>query len=96
MTDNDKDIPLWALDKAAQAGGCKDWKAFKNANNGRNKRNLVKVLSAYIAKYDDPPVDPSKCDCGDPATTEYDWEPVCQDCYDYCAKRDLDESEIIK
>lgn len=50
MTDNDKDIPLWALDKAAQVAGRKDWEEFKKYCLVSSTYRYVETLAAIIAE----------------------------------------------
>lgn len=36
----------------------------------------------------------SRCDCGEPATTKYDGDDMCEPCARYCAKRDFEEGDM--
>lgn len=58
MTDND--IPMWALDKAAQAAEIPSWydaSQFCHAQSGM-LRSSIRAHAALIAKHEQPPVDP--------------------------------------
>lgn len=35
-----------------------------------------------------------QCECGSPATTEYDGDQMCAACASYCAKRDWEEADM--
>ncbi|AJA07410.1 hypothetical protein SKP52_02375 [Sphingopyxis fribergensis] len=36
----------------------------------------------------------ARCQCGQPATTKYDGDQMCEPCATYCARRDFEEADM--
>lgn len=51
MTDNDKAIPLWALDKAAQTQGHSDWSAFIANNDDEIAQGIIKLIARSLVEH---------------------------------------------
>lgn len=57
--ETNNDIPMWALDKAAQAAGHKSWKHMFEIWHGDGCCWMsIRAHAALIAKHEQPPVDP--------------------------------------